>query len=326
MIERFIDYFQFSSKTLSAMNCIELGYSTIPPVRNYAIGYRTPLGIRVYFSTNPKNSPLVIASGETLQNLRDYGNSDSQLLAWAFEIGAKFSRIDLAVTESKGENDPDIFTMSDVKRWVTDGLIDSPLVSGGMRGIVSYAPKSKVSDSKDTIETIYVGNMADRAKKGIFRAYNKGIELGIQAENVISRIELEIKRERAQVTARMLAKDYNIAGNFRARFNVRDRQFERIMENDAVEIKRGKGVKNREENEENDNRWKWLLEQVAPSLKKAIAEDKTLGRSDRLELFLRASGMNKSMGGIVKKKVELELERAKNEQVDISKELWHNVK
>jgi len=324
MITRFVDYMQFSSKSLSAMNCIELGYTTISPIRNYAVGYRTPLGIRVYFSTNPKNTPLVIASGETLQNLRDYGNTDSQLINWAFEIGAKFSRIDLSVTEHATEHERDIFTMLDVKRWVSDGLIESPLISGGMRGIVGYAPKSLVSDSSDTIETIYVGDMQKRGSKGIFRAYDKGIELGIEAENVITRIELEIKRDRAQVTAKMLQKDYNIAGNFRARFNVSDPVFERIMDTPAIELKRGKGVKNKEENEDLDKRWKWLIEAVAPSLKASIEADKKEGRSDRLARFLKQSGLSKAIGEMVEKMADKALERKENELIDITKELWHN--
>jgi len=324
MIERFVDYLQFSSKSLSAMNCIELKYTQINPIRNYAVGYRTPLGIRVYFSTNPKNTPLVIASGECLQNLRDYGNTDSKLIKWAFDIGAKFSRIDLAVTEHATEHEREIFTMLDVRRWVTEGLIESPLISGGMRGIVGYAPKNIVSDSSETIETIYVGDMKKRGYKGIFRAYDKGIELGIEAENVITRIELEVKRDRAQVTAKMLQNDYDIAGNFRARFNVKDPVFERIMDAPAIEIKRGKGVKNKQENEDLDKRWKWLLEAVAPSLKSAIEADRKLGRNDRMAVFLKASGLSKDIGALVEKMAETAITRKENELIDISKELWHN--
>ncbi|AXH77634.1 MAG: replication initiation factor [Caudoviricetes sp.] len=315
-IERFVDYMQFSSHKVNAMACIELEYTPINPVRNYAIGYRTPLGIRVYFSTNPKNTPLIIASGEALQNLRDYGHSDVKILNWALEIEGKFSRIDLAVTESKTEHDPSIFTMSDVKRWVSEGLIDSPLVTGGARGIVEYAPKSAVSDSKDTIQTIYVGDMSKRGEKGIFRAYDKGIELGIEAENVISRIELEIKRDRAKVTGRLLANDYNIGGNFRARFNVNDPVFDRLMDSEVVEIKRGNGVKNKEENEALDKRWKWLIDTVAPSLKQAIESDKKLGRSDNLQRFLRGAGLSKEMGKLVEAMAIKRVSELKNEVLD----------
>jgi DNA relaxase NicK len=322
-LERFIDYCQFSSRKLSAMRCIELGYTPIHPVKNYAVGYRTPLGIRVYFSSNPKNTPLVIASGETMQNLRDYGQSDQTLLNYALEIDGKFSRIDLAVTESVTELEPEIFTMADVKRWVSDGLITSPLTSGGSRGIVEYAPKNAVSDSKDTIQTIYVGDMSKRGSKGIFRAYDKGIELGLAAENLISRIELEIKRDRAKVTGRLLANDYNISGHFRYRFDVKDPVFERIMDAPAVDIKRGKGVKNKAENESLDKRWQWLIDAVAPSLKQAISDDKKNGRTDRLDRFLRESGLSVSVGEIIRERAAAELERERNEKLDISNELWH---
>lgn len=325
-ILRNIDYMQFSTHSLNAMTCIENKYATVPPVKNYAIGYRTPLGIRVYFSSNPKNTPLVIASGDCLQNLRDYGHTDQKLLQWALEIGGKFSRLDLAVTECVTETEKDIFTMDDCKRWVSEGLIDSPLLSGGSRGIVNYAPRSAISDSVDTIETIYVGDPKKRGAKGIFRAYDKGRELGIEAQNVMARIELEIKRDRAKVTARLLANDCNIAGNFRARFNVRDKVFDRIMDSEAVEIKRGAGVKNKEENSELEKRWKWLIEAVAPSLKKAIIDDKKLGRTDRIARFLKESGLSRELGNLAEKMAVDVLERntSISTELDISKELWQN--
>lgn len=318
---------QFSSKNLQERQCLELNYAPVPAVKNYNKGYISPLGFRVFFSTNPRNVPLVIASGKVLENMRNCDMPDQKILAWAFEIGAKFSRLDLAVTETVTEHELEIFTMSDVRRWIANKAIISPLLLGGQKGIVDFAPKEEEETQEDTIETIYIGNQQERAKKGIFRAYDKGLEIGGLAANLISRIELEIKRERAQVTAKKLAETYDIAGNFRARFDVLDPVFERIMDAPAIELKRGKGVKNKEENEDLDNKWRWLLNQVAPALAKALQADKALGRGqDNLNRFIIASGLADEMKGAVRtiaqgKYADMLL---KNGLVDISQELWHN--
>lgn len=298
-LERFIDYMQFSSHLMNEFNCIDLKYAACNPVKNYNRGYIAPHGYRIFFSNNSKNTPILIASGSVMQNFRDYEITDEKVLEWAFQMGAKFSRIDLAVTESVTEFEPEIFTMNDVKRWITERLIESPLISGGQKGIVDFAPKD--NEGGENIETIYVGDMKNRAKKGIFRAYDKGLEIGGIAANMISRIELEIKRERAQVTARKLSEKYDIAGNFRARFEVKDPEFERIMDAPAIEIKRGKGVKNSTEKEELEKRWAWLINQVAPAIEKAIKESRKLGRGDDdLNKFLSVSGLSKEMRKQVK--------------------------
>lgn len=320
MIERFIDWMQFSSKKMNEASCIELGYAPCNAIRNYARGYIAPHGYRIFFSNNPKNTPLLIAGGAIMQNFRDYEISDSKVLAWAFEMDAKFSRLDLAVTESVTEFEPDIFTMEDVKRWIRNKLIESPLVAGGQKGIVDFAPKD--DSETENIETIYVGDMSQRGKKGIFRAYDKGLQLEGYAANLISRIELEIKREQAHVTAKKLNENYNIAGNFRARFEVKDHQFERIMEAPAIELRRGKGVKNKDENEALDKRWIWLIEQVAPALKSSIAENRKLGRGDaELNKFLVASGLTKETIEAAKKLADNKYSEKllRNELVDISK-------
>ena len=147
------------------------------------------------------------------------------------------------------------------------------------------------TEGEDTIETLYIGDYMKRAKKGIFRAYYKGIDLGL-ADEIVTRIELEIKREKAQTVAKRLHEKMDIAGNFRTYFDVKHADFERIMEASAVEAVRGKGKLKKQEQEEIDSRWKWLMEQVAPALKEAIEKDEKYGLGNgRMFDFMARAGM-----------------------------------
>lgn len=286
MIERFIDYMQFSGQ-INEKICIDKRYSTISPVPYYSRGYRDEYGFRIYYG-NPKapTKAFVIASGEPLENMRSLGKFDYEILNWAFSVDAKFSRIDLAVTNWQ-TMDGMIF-VEDVQAWYKQGLIDSNHCDYGAKCI------EEVSQSgKNTQETLYIGDYAKRGKKGIFRAYDKGIDLDIGAY-LATRLELEDRGEKAHNAALRLADTGDISGNFRARFNVRHKEFDRLMDADAVSIHRGKGKLKLEEYEENDKRWTWLLNQVAPALREAIERDVQLGLGyGRLKQFVNKSSITK---------------------------------
>jgi len=290
MIERSLDWVQFSAK-FSEIQCVEKNYTIVNAIKNYNRAYLTPLGFRINFSNNPKNTPLIFASGEPLQNMRDLDITDSQILRWAIEAGGKFSRIDLAVTEYIED---DFFTMEDVKFWVKEELIESPLIEHGAKAIIDIKPRQE-----DGLETLYIGDQKKRAKRGIFRAYDKGVEMGI-GNDIVSRIELELKRDKAHLSALKIAESGDIGGNFRGRFNVRSKAFERLMDADAVSTKRGLGKMKKEESEKMDGRWTWLINQVAPAIKEAIKADYDAGLGDsRLTQFLYASGLAKEMQAAV---------------------------
>lgn len=289
MIERSIDYIQLTMD-ISEIQCIELKLDTIPPIRFYDRGYRDGNDFRIYFGKGKNSKALLIASGEPLQNMRERGYQDQQILNWALEHDAKFSRLDLAVTESMEESLTKIVTIKDVIQWLKQGLITSPLLgASSSKGIFS------IQSEQDTAETLYIGDMQKRGKRGIFRAYDKGIELSLPPE-LKTRLELELKREKAHVNAKRIAETGDIAGNFRASFDVRHEEFERLMQAPAVVPVRGKQQKNREAREEQNKRWDWLINQVAPALRSAIAEDEKLGIGDaRLTQFLIASGLTEEM-------------------------------
>lgn len=283
MIERFLDYIQFSAE-LNERVCIEKQYTPVPPLAWYKRGYRNEWGFRLYYgNVKSPNLAFVVASGEPLQNIRDTGKTDAEILRWGLEVDAKFTRIDLAVTEWNTFSG--MVMVSDVEKWIKADLVDSVLLKYGAKVV------EEIQKAGNIQETLYVGDVKQRGKKGIFRAYDKGIELDI-GQYMATRLELEDRGEKAHATAKRIADYGDIAGNFRARFNVRHKDFDRLMDADVVSISRGAGKKNKEEEEENNKRWIWLMNQVAPSLRNAIASDIKQGRgTHRLQSFALKSGM-----------------------------------
>lgn len=282
MIERAIDYLS-ASLSLSEATIIMKGFKPISPVRFYKRGYLHPMGFRLYFGNPNSSKAMAVAAGEVMQSLRNDGRLDAEILDWFLSNDAEISRLDLAVTEFIED---ELLTLEDVKSWVKQDLVESSLMSGGVKAFTSIT-----QHDKDNMETLYIGDFSKRGKRGIFRAYDKGIELGIGSE-IVTRIELELKRSKADKAARRLAETNDIAGNFRAYFNVRSKDFERLMDADVVSTHRGKNQVKQAENEEIERRWQWLLNQVAPSLKRAIEDERKAGRGDvRLTQFMAECGI-----------------------------------
>jgi len=281
-IERHID-FVVCSCAFDEQSFWTENYKPIRAVSFYKRGYEDRFGMRYFFGNNKSPKAMVVASGETLINLRDAGRQDPDVLAWLLGKKAIFTRLDLAVTDYIGS---DFLSVGDVQKWYENKKITSSHVASGAKFISGYD-----ADLQPQTQTFYVGDMRGRGKKGIFRAYDKSLDLGIGNE-IITRIEIELRGSNAHQTAKRLAENDDISGNFRAKFNVDSQDFERLMDSPAVKIQRGLGIQKRNEDEKLDARWKWLMEQVAPSLKDARENDIASGRgSDRMYWFLRASGM-----------------------------------
>jgi DNA relaxase NicK len=282
MIERAIDYLQ-ASLLLSESTIIMKGFKPLPAIRFYKRGYQHPNGFRLYFGNPNSHKAVAIAAGDALQSLRNDGKMDAEILDWVLSAGGEVSRIDLAVTEFIEE---ELLTLEDVECWYKKGLIASALIDGGFKEISRIR-----EDGGRERETLYIGDIKKRGKKGLFRAYDKGVELGLGSE-IVTRIELELKREKAHNTAKRLVETNDIAGNFRASFDVKSKDFERLMDADAVIVHRGKNATKQEESEEIARRWDWLLKQVAPALKQAIKDERQAGRGDaRLIAFMAESGI-----------------------------------
>jgi hypothetical protein len=282
MIERHLDYLQFSS-IISEQTCVQNGYSEVPPLKFYKRGYRDEFGSRLYFGNPNSTKALVVMSGMALECMRGQGFIDQEIIELGLRHDAQFTRIDIAVTEWV---EHELIQLEDIQKWFTDGLIVSSLVSGGLKEISSIS-----EDTGRTVETLYIGEMQKRGKKGIFRAYDKGLEINI-GQYLATRLEYEDRGEKAHNSALRLADTGSISGVFRSRFDVKSSDFERLMDADAVTTKRGKG-KFEEEKLEEERRWQWLLNQVAPALKEAIEIERLSGNGDaKLTQFLILSGLS----------------------------------
>lgn len=282
MIERFVDYLQFQCSIPKSV-CIFNEFEQISGVAFYPIGFRDGFGARYYFG-NPK-SPLclVVISGVALEKRRQWGIGDIETLEWAMTHDAKFSRIDFAVTEWVEDN---LVQVEDIQKWYEKGLISSSLVASGAKIISGYA-----EEMREQIQTFYIGDLAKRSKRGLFRAYDKGLELGI-GEYLATRLELEERGEKAHLSALRLQTSGSISGVFRSRFDVKSEDFERLMDAPAIGTQRGKSRPKTEKEEEMDKRYKWLMEQIAPALKEFVDFETENDKSQmRLAAFFAASGI-----------------------------------
>ena len=140
-------------------------------------------------------------------------------------------------------------------------------------------------------QTIYIGSQSERGKKGIFRAYDKGVEMDLGAF-MVTRLEVEDRGDKANVSANRLAKTNDVAGVFRTRFDVNDLEFERLMQSPVAELTRRSSLPKRDEIDTQAARWRWLIEKIAPSVRQAIADDIRLELTDtNMTKFLAAAGL-----------------------------------
>lgn len=283
MIDRHIDYLAFSA-FLSELSLSEKDFQSVPAPRFYKRGYVDAHGWRYYFGNPNSKKALIVGSAAALHNARISGKTDEEILSWALDGGGVVSRLDLAVTEWIEDT---LVTVGDVEAWFKRGLVESSLVSGGGKLISASSP-----EQENTPETFYIGDISKRGKKGIFRAYDKGIELDIGAY-LATRLEVELKGDNAISTANRIAKTGDIAGNFRAKLNVKHKDFDRLMDAPITDVARGKAKEKESEDEVMNKRWEWLTEKVAPVLKEAREYDNRKGKKDnRMYWFLRSAGFS----------------------------------
>jgi len=286
MIERNVDYLQISV-SFPQNKCRERGWKIIPPVPFYKIGYQDENGVRYYYGNPNSKKALCICGGFALQSLREHGSSDGQICDNFAKLNATCSRVDLAITEYI---EAEFVTLSDVEGWFRDGKIKSAHTSGGCKEILAVPQMGEKA-----IQTLYIGELEKRGSRGIFRAYDKGVEMDLEPF-LITRLEIEDRGDKAMATFKRIADTNDVAGNFRARFDVDDPEFERLMQAPVADTTRGQNLQKRSEIELRNGRWYWLINQVAPALKQAMKDDEELQLGDEmLTKFLTNSGLQALM-------------------------------
>ncbi len=187
-------------------------------------------------------------------------------LAYALQRGGKFSRIDLAITVDALEPLQHFQEAIAAKDFVSERFEqDEPKMIAGVDGVA---------------QTIYLGDMKKRGKKGLFRAYNKGLEQGTDVPT--TRFELEIRGKSATVAVRRLLLGLSISELISAVVDLPHHKWWRdIMGAPPETLPRYLGAPPRDMT---GARWHWLVTQVAPALGKLLAIEEMQG-TDNLETF-----------------------------------------
>ena len=268
-----IDYMQYSvpPHTIDTEALEDTG----KPVRNYDRAYSGTFGERYYAGNILNDSILVIYSSSALNELRKHITVPEHIEK-VLSSGAKFSRLDSAFDCFVDE---DIILPDEYIGYATENLIDTkPTWKTAPKTIGTW--KKDDGETKQQIETLYFGDWKKRAKRGIVRVYDKGIDLGWYANSII-RLEIEEKRANAHMSARRIAEGVSIGSVIKTRFNINDLRWQEAIDSPTIETYRGLS----KDDAPDKDVWKWLLETVAPSLGKAIAHDELEGKRQNYELF-----------------------------------------
>lgn len=232
----------------------------------YTTSARTESGVSIH-AGHPTGRMLVVVSGGACaeyQISRDWAVKH-------FPYDGRVSRLDLAVTVQSGVDYIALF----VERVRAGDVVSKRFASESPKAIV---------DARGRVETQYLSDMKTRAKKGLFRAYDKAAERGLVMDGYLSRFELETKRENAHTAFKRW-----INGAMEGRL-IRDvvdipgcGWWVDVMGADNEPLKRWA-----EEPKESQTAV-WLVEQVAPALARVIADDARNGTANAVA-FGRAVG------------------------------------
>lgn len=193
-----------------------------------------------------------VMSGDCLDRLRqDYGATDDGLAVRLSYCKAKCSRIDLTINIHEGQ--------------LTPRKIQQAVRSGSARPKANVHRFIEGKNGDVEGDTFYIGSpTSDRQ----FRAYNKAAELGIVNGPAWLRLELELRRVRAQGAFQACASngvDATVSGHMDDFLDWRNLEYQAALGDKAVppvDIAR-----------RHTNRQRWLLGQVAQALAKEICID-----------------------------------------------------
>lgn len=254
-IEMKIDYMQFTSDKPYGNESdpyeIKKSYE-----KNYKMMRVYENGLVCHTGHNKSKRWKNVLSGKVCDLIDNQASKIKELLV----DGATFSRIDLAITVEDG------ISVSLFQQWARKKIVFGALAD---RGIMTIE-----NDKEQRVETTYVGDLSRRGDFGVFRCYDKAVQIGIDGRNLV-RLELEERKDRAQITAKRFANGMNIGDLIRQRVDVDADLWREICGSKSEQLSRYKDEKNMEII---DTTWIWLCEVVAISLGKKLAEDEVSGK------------------------------------------------
>lgn len=277
-----VDYLAFSHPAKEASFQTD-DYKEISGFGFYTHGYEGHLGNRTFFGNPNSRKAYTIMSGTALHNCRVVGWSDRDTVDKALSMGGKISRIDWCITDYIEDS---LVTVDDVSEACSKGQVEGTLTKYGWKQISGADVGEPLG-----IETCYIGAPKRRGKNGIFRAYDKGLELNLD-RYLITRLELEERADNAHNSAKRYTEGAEIKQIMNSRLKFKSEAIMNVFEAQAVDISRGQGLIIKDEDEENDARWQWLMKQVVPALRKAVSYDRNNGKGDdRIMKFLYSAGI-----------------------------------
>lgn len=282
MNEAFVDYLQFSI-LMREQECLNREEKPISGMGFYSRGYQDKLGTRHYFGNPNSAKALVVMSGIALHNRRVVGWSDQSTLGGVIRNGGKISRLDLAVTDYIED---DLVTVDDVASACEQGQVSGTLTNYGWKQISG-------ADIGEPLgaETCYIGSPKRRGKNGIFRAYDKGLELGI-CSHIMTRLELEERKTNAHNSAKRIVDGASVKSVIKSRLEFKNERIKALMDAPTIDTSRGDSLIMDDPNEIYERKWLWLMNQVAPALRDAVEFDRKNGiGDDRLMNFLYYAGI-----------------------------------
>lgn len=252
MIDFRIDYIQFSSN-LRVIAPIE-NFDNVAKksnIRFYDRMTQYDSGLRVYTGNPNTEKRLFVVDGATCERLNINNNTCHRIVN---EWQSTVSRIDLAMTI-----DEDILP----KIMADKSMIESDLWSG----------IKVIADEELSPETIYIGDMKKRGRKGIVRCYNKAIQLGKEADVIMQRIEVELRQKHAQTATQRIGNGASIPSVMNAKFRISTEWYQDIFSKDVATDR----FKINDDNAKTEIQKKmvWLMRQVAPSLAYVLEYDKS---------------------------------------------------
>lgn len=244
------------------------------PVRFYKTALKYECGTIASYGNPNSDKWLVSMSSKACENR----NLTSVPFARTFiseriDAGCKFSRVDMAITvQHEGE-----LTVDTVREWVKAGQLIGP------DHRIGYA-KTIVNDVSERGETLYIGEMERRAKRGIVRVYDKSLEMG-EEPGTITRFEVEEKRDVAHTIALKFRDGATIGSLVLSRLDF-DNETWRILT--GGEIAPDWRYKPPQQEMPLDKTWLWLIERIAPVLGRKIAIDEEFGTGSYTRAFFDA--------------------------------------
>lgn len=208
-VEFRIDYLQFS--TASQIIEWETSGQAIKsrlPYYQYCIEFDS--GMLKYAGNPNSDKALYVLSGQACHNL----NINPESCGYVINLpGCKVTRLDVCMT---------------VDRFILNKVLESESFIRYPLGPHSVAPEMTVISGRDRRpQTIYLGKMKKRSRKGIVRVYDKALQMGIPGP--LSRVEVELRQKDAQKAVKMLSEGYTLAEVMNWKFTIRASWYERLF-------------------------------------------------------------------------------------------------